>query len=56
MKIRSSLLVISACGFLGLEKARRLAARSRELRLLETALKALEAEISYGVTPLPQAL
>jgi stage III sporulation protein AB len=49
------LLVISTTGF-GLWKANFYAARNKELEDLISALQLLETEISYSVTPLPDAL
>ena len=48
-------LVLAACTAWGWERAAELARRPGELRVLRSALQALESEIGFGVTPLPQA-
>lgn len=48
-------LVVVACAGWGWLRAAELARRPGELRVLRTALQALESEIGFGVTPLPAA-
>ena len=55
-KTAGSLLVVGAGGVVGFAMAGRLESQLRELQRLETALLCLEGEISYSLTPLPEAL
>ncbi len=48
-------LVLLACSAWGWQRAAELARRPGELRILRSALQALESEIAFGVTPLPEA-
>ncbi|GAB6876024.1 stage III sporulation protein AB [Thermaerobacter litoralis] len=48
-------LVLLACSTWGWQRAAELARRPGELRVLRSALQALESEIAFGVTPLPEA-
>lgn len=48
-------LVLLACTTWGWQRAAELARRPGELRVLRSALQALESEIAFGVTPLPEA-
>lgn len=48
-------LLIISCGGLGLYMASRIRKRPEELRACLTALTLLDTEISWGVTPLPEA-
>ncbi|HWJ03206.1 MAG TPA: stage III sporulation protein AB, partial [Verrucomicrobiae bacterium] len=50
------LLIIACSGAFGLIMARRYSLRPKQLREFHQAIEALETEISYGSTPLPQAL
>lgn len=50
-----SLLLIISCGGLGLYMASRIRKRPVELRACLTALTLLDTEISWGITPLPEA-
>ncbi len=54
-KLIGSIIIIFATSWAGMEMARRLSERPRQLRLFRNALQALEAEIMYGHTPLPEA-
>jgi stage III sporulation protein AB len=56
IKLIGSLLVILACGYTGFSIAHRYQQRPKDLRYLQSALQMLETEISYGATPLPDAL
>ncbi|MCR4442221.1 MAG: stage III sporulation protein AB [Peptococcaceae bacterium] len=55
-KMIGALLVIGGCGYGGLSIARGYRLRAEVLRSLQNGLNLLEAEISYGSTPLPLAL
>ena len=55
-KAAGSALVIAAGGLVGFAAARRVEAELREVERLETALHFLQSEISYALTPLPEAL
>lgn len=56
LKILGAFLVTGSCGMIGMELAKNMAKRPDELRQLQYGLQALETEIIYGATPLPQAL
>ncbi|WP_127585978.1 stage III sporulation protein SpoIIIAB [Paenibacillus koleovorans] len=56
LKLIGAMLVIAACTLLGLAKAARYARRPRQLRLLIQVLQRLETEMTYGATPLADAL
>ena len=56
LKIMGALIILGACGYAGLTVASRYRQRPRDLRYLQSALQMLETEISYGATPLPDAL
>ncbi len=56
LKLLGSVMVIAAGGIAGFYVAGRLESRLREMRRLETALVFLSSEITYSLTPLPQAL
>jgi len=56
VKLAGALLVMAAGTLIGFAQAARYAARPRQIRELIHALKRLETEISYGQTPLPEAL
>lgn len=55
-KSLGSVLVVGAGGVAGFAMAGRLESHLRELQRLEAALLCLEGEISYSLTPLPEAL
>jgi len=55
-KLAGAVMLVLACGLLGLEQARRLERRPREVGELRTLLQQLEMEINYTATPLPEAL
>ncbi|MFD2704304.1 stage III sporulation protein SpoIIIAB [Salibacterium lacus] len=48
-------LILTACTWAGFEFAKQLTERPRQLRQLRTALQSFEAEIMYGMNPLPDA-
>lgn len=48
--------VVLCTGLMGMSKGRKYALRPRQLRNLQSALQMLETEISYGATPLPEAM
>ena len=56
LKICGAILIIIACGIAGRLTAARLLRRLRLIQGLQNGLLALEREISYSATPLPQAL
>jgi stage III sporulation protein AB len=56
IKITASLLIIMSCGMAGLIIAHSYASRPDQLKALIYALKMLETEIAYTLTPLPEAL
>ncbi len=56
LKLLGAFLIISGCGFFGFKKARFYRERTELFRFLQNGLTLLEAEINYGVTPLPLAL
>ncbi|NMO96873.1 stage III sporulation protein SpoIIIAB [Paenibacillus lemnae] len=49
-------IILLSGGLAGLYQAQQFATRPRQIRELIQALQRLETEISYGFTPLPQAL
>ena len=53
IKLLGAACIVIATTKIGLDKARAVRERPKQLRLLKTALKSLEAEIMYGHTPLP---
>ncbi|ABO67685.1 MULTISPECIES: stage III sporulation protein SpoIIIAB [Geobacillus] len=55
MKWFGALLIIAASTWLGFAAAHALYERPRQLRQLKAALRALEAEVMYGHTPLAEA-
>lgn len=55
IKLLASGLVICACGLIGMTVASGFARRPAQLRLMQSTLRMLETEISYGATPLPEA-
>ncbi|MBM7855480.1 stage III sporulation protein AB [Desulfohalotomaculum tongense] len=56
LKLFGAVMVLCACGYAGFSMARNYQQRPKELRCLQSALQMLETEISYGATPLPDAL
>ncbi|ACX64373.1 stage III sporulation protein SpoIIIAB [Paenibacillus sp. FSL H8-0457] len=56
LKLVGAVLVLGAGTLAGFYQAQQFAARPRQLRELILALQRLETEISYGFTPLPDAL
>ncbi|ADU51296.1 stage III sporulation protein AB [Thermaerobacter marianensis DSM 12885] len=48
-------LVVTACSAWGWQRATELGRRPGDLRILRTALQALESEIAFGAVPLPEA-
>ena len=55
MKVIGAVLIVASTTLWGFMKAQRYVARPNQLQQLKTALQLLQTEISYGVTPLPQA-
>lgn len=55
IKLLGAVFIIVSTTWAGLEAARHLTERPRQLRLLKVALQSLEAEIMYGHTPLAEA-
>lgn len=55
MKFIGALFILATTSLLGFEYARRLQERTKQLRLLRTALISLEAEIMFGHAPLHEA-
>lgn len=56
LKLLGSLLILISATSAGFVKARQYENRSSQIRELILALQRLETEISYGYTPLPEAL
>lgn len=56
LKFGGIMLILFAGTMIGFVQAARYAARPRQIRQLLHALQRLETEISYGQTPLPEAL
>ncbi len=56
LKFAGIILILFAGTMIGFLQAARFAARPRQIRQLLHALQRLETEISYGQTPLPDAL
>jgi len=56
LKILGSALVIFSAGCAGMTIAREYSQRPKELRDILSGLQMLETEITYGATPLPEAL
>ncbi len=54
MKLLGAILIICSSTLIGFAIARELNLRSKQLREMLTALKILETEVSYAVTPLPE--
>lgn len=56
LKLVGMCMTLGACGTMGLMWARVYEKRPRQLAALEEALLLLETEITYGSTPLPEAM
>lgn len=56
LKLLGAILIVVAGAMIGHLKARKLADRPAQIRRFIRALQQLETEISYGFTPLPEAL
>jgi stage III sporulation protein AB len=56
LKLLGALLIVVAGAMIGHIKARRLADRPAQIRRFIRVLQQLETEISYGFTPLPEAM
>lgn len=56
LKLIGAVIVLVAGALAGYYQAQQFASRPRQIRELILALQRLETEISYGYTPLPQAL
>lgn len=56
LKLLGALMVIFSCSLMGMTVASNYRRRPGEIRALQNALQLLETEISYGATPLPDAL
>jgi stage III sporulation protein AB len=55
MKLIGAVLILLATSWTGMEAAKQLSERPKQLRHLKAALQSLEAEIMYGHTPLHEA-
>ncbi len=55
-KLLGSILIITACSYLGYFFGKQYNARFEQIRKLRSSLKMLETEISYTMNPLPEAL
>ncbi|WP_018249942.1 stage III sporulation protein SpoIIIAB [Orenia marismortui] len=55
MKLLGALIIIISSSMMGFLMAQQYILRPKQLRELQTALQMLETEVSYGVTPLPEA-
>ncbi|MDO7788625.1 stage III sporulation protein SpoIIIAB [Desulforamulus aquiferis] len=56
LKLLGAIIVVFSCTLIGLTVASAYSRRPGEIRALQNALQLLETEISYGATPLPDAL
>ncbi|MNP00447.1 stage III sporulation protein SpoAB [compost metagenome] len=56
VKLIGMLLIVLSSALVGLNKARQYERRPRQIRELILTMQRLETEISYGYTPLPEAL
>lgn len=56
LKLFGAMLIVVACGYAGFAVAHRYQRRPKDIRYLQGALQMLETEITYGATPLPEAL
>lgn len=55
IKIIGAICIIIATSWIGFEASKALSERTRQLRILRSALQSLEAEIMYGHAPLHEA-
>ena len=55
IKIIGAICIIIATSWIGFEASKTLTERTRQIRILKSALQSLEAEIMYGHTPLHEA-
>lgn len=55
MKLIGAVLIIAATTWTGIEAAKQLSQRPKQLRHIKSALQSLEAEIMFGHTPLHEA-
>src|SRR5690625_2068882 len=55
MKVIGAIIIIFTTTWIGMEGAKRLSERPRQLRQLKVAIQSLEAEMIYGLTPLALA-
>jgi stage III sporulation protein AB len=55
IKIIGAICIIIATSWIGFEASKALTERTRQIRILKSALQSLEAEIMYGHTPLHEA-
>lgn len=56
LKLVGGLLVITACGLMGIIFSNRAIGRPRDIRRFRSLMQMLETEIIYGATPIPAAL
>lgn len=56
LRMIGAALVVVSCTGIGFRIARDFRRRPQQLRVLSQAIRLLESEIEYTVTPLPQAL
>jgi stage III sporulation protein AB len=52
IKIIGAICIIIATSWIGFEASKALTERTRQIRILKSALQSLEAEIMYGHAPL----
>jgi stage III sporulation protein AB len=55
LKILGGLLVLAACGLMGIAASNKYSQRPKDIRRFRASVQMLETEIIYGCTPLPQA-
>ncbi|OGO78809.1 MAG: stage III sporulation protein AB [Clostridiales bacterium GWB2_37_7] len=55
LKIIGGLLILTACGLMGIAAANKFGQRPKDIRRFRASVQMLETEIIYGCTPLPQA-
>jgi stage III sporulation protein AB len=55
LKVIGGILILTACGLLGIAVANRYSLRPKNIRRFRSSVQMLETEIIYGCTPLPQA-
>lgn len=56
LKFMGALIVVAACGGIGVTVAQHYTQRPKYLRALQASLQMLETEIVYGATPLAEAM